>query len=508
MGARMPGATPEAIDRAYFDDRPDVPPYVEEPWHASERHAEKLTASMAWVMSTDAVPELDAEKAIADRARADRPVLEDLPDAALLARARSMVPYLQQMFETGMKVSMGAAIGPGALGAICEGLGDPTMTIRLLAGIEADSSEPSFAMWDLSRAVRASSELSAAFDAGVPGLLDRLRASGSTDARAFLADFGAFLEAYGSRGPNEWDLIAKVWETHPDGALGAIDRMRLSDDAKSPRARHDASVAERAAVEALVRDRLAGDEAALATFDAALRSATVFLAGRERYKTTCIKVVGEIRMCFRELGRRMVERGVLDRIEQVYLLVASELDRFRHQPASFTEVLREREATYRSLYDIEPVFVINGTVTPFTTWPKKGDNQVEVAAAGTLLSGSAGSGGVASGRARVLLDPSDPFALEPGDVLIAPNTDPAWTPLFVPAAAVVVNVGRHGQPRHDRVPRARHPVRGLGGRRHAAHPRRSDGDRRRQRRHGDAGLSCGVWPGSDGGDGCVGSDQV
>ena len=41
----------------------------------------------------------------------------------------------------------------------------------------------------------------------------------------------------------------------------------------------------------------------------------------------------------------------------------------------------------------------------------------------------------------MVLHPSDPFALEPGDVLIAPITDPAWTPLFVPAAAVVVNVG-------------------------------------------------------------------
>jgi pyruvate,water dikinase len=40
-----------------------------------------------------------------------------------------------------------------------------------------------------------------------------------------------------------------------------------------------------------------------------------------------------------------------------------------------------------------------------------------------------------------VLDPSDPGALEPGDVLIAPITDPAWTPLFVPAAAVVVDVG-------------------------------------------------------------------
>ena len=45
------------------------------------------------------------------------------------------------------------------------------------------------------------------------------------------------------------------------------------------------------------------------------------------------------------------------------------------------------------------------------------------------------------GRARVVLHPGDPCALEPGDVLIAPITDPAWTPLFVPAVAVVVNVG-------------------------------------------------------------------
>ena len=40
-----------------------------------------------------------------------------------------------------------------------------------------------------------------------------------------------------------------------------------------------------------------------------------------------------------------------------------------------------------------------------------------------------------------MLDPSDPTALEPGDVLVAPITDPSWTPLFVPAAAVVVDVG-------------------------------------------------------------------
>jgi len=52
-----------------------------------------------------------------------------------------------------------------------------------------------------------------------------------------------------------------------------------------------------------------------------------------------------------------------------------------------------------------------------------------------------GCPGKARGFARVILDPADPTALRPGDVLVAPLTDPSWTPLFVPAVAVVVDTG-------------------------------------------------------------------
>jgi pyruvate,water dikinase len=38
-------------------------------------------------------------------------------------------------------------------------------------------------------------------------------------------------------------------------------------------------------------------------------------------------------------------------------------------------------------------------------------------------------------------DPADPRGIEPGEVLVAPLTDPAWTPLFLAAATVVVDVG-------------------------------------------------------------------
>ena len=444
MGARIPGGSPEAIDAAYFDPRPDVPPYVREPWHESEKHAAKLGNAFGWVMTTAAHEQVDADHDMAEKIRADRPELAVMHDSVLLARARSLVPFLQQMFETSIFSSLGASVGPGALAAICTGLGDPSLHIRLLGGIEVDSGKPSFAMWDLSRLARSSTELNAAFEAGVPGLLGRLRASSSADAAAFLAAYDDFALHYGSRGPNEWDLLAKTWETHPELALGAVDRMRVADESKSPYARHDAAVVERDRVAAQVRQQLAGDAETLATFDLAMHSSAVFLASRERYKTNEIKVIGEIRMALLELGRRMVERGALDHPQQLFMLQAGELDHFRHEPASFTETLRQRERDFAELAQLDPPFIVNGVVPPLSQWARKGDTAVEIATSGTVLTGTAGSGGTAEGRARVILDPSDPFALEPGDILIAPNTDPSWTPLFVPAGAVVVNVGAMG----------------------------------------------------------------
>ena len=58
-----------------------------------------------------------------------------------------------------------------------------------------------------------------------------------------------------------------------------------------------------------------------------------------------------------------------------------------------------------------------------------------------MLQGGPGAPGIVTGTARVVLDPSDPSAIEPGDIMIAPTTDPSWTPLFVPAAGVIVDVG-------------------------------------------------------------------
>jgi pyruvate,water dikinase len=444
VGARMPGASPELIDKAFFDERAEVPPYIAEPWHESEIHAARLAKTMEWTLTTDSIPDLDIDKEIADGARVTRPDLTRLYDVALLTRARAMAQYLRQAFRTGMIASSMASLGPGVVAAVCEALGDPTMTIRLLAGVEVDSALPSKAMWELAQMATNTPAVRAEFDQGVEGLAQRLATHRDPAVVDFAARFATFLADYGSRGHNEWDLIAHSWEVDPKGALTAIDLMRRSDQSQSPMSRHDEALAERDRVLADVREKLAGDPETLASFESGLRSSQVFLQGRERYKTSCIKLVGEIRMCFRELARRRVDDGLLEHPDQIFMLKNSELDEYLHEPGRFTSVLATRWKQFGELYEIEPIFAINGSVPPLPEWPRRQDSTALQVAAGTVLHGVAGSGGVATGTARVVLDPSEPGAFEPGDILVAPATDPSWVPLFVAATAVVVAVGAVG----------------------------------------------------------------
>jgi len=58
---------------------------------------------------------------------------------------------------------------------------------------------------------------------------------------------------------------------------------------------------------------------------------------------------------------------------------------------------------------------------------------------GTLV-GSPASAGTVSGVARVVLDPVG-ARLEPGEILVAPSTDPGWTPLFLTAGGLVMEMG-------------------------------------------------------------------
>ena len=436
MGVRMPGVTPEAIDDAYFDAHPDVPPYVAEDWHESERHSEILAETGAYLLSASAHPPIEEHKSLGNEIRASRPDLSELSNQELIARARSLQPHLISMFEQHVWASLGASNGPGILAALLGEIDRSDDVVKLLSGIgDVDSADIGRELWKLSRMIRSSSELSKLFDQGVS---ENLLEQCSND---FSEAFAAFLYNHGSRGPNEWDIGAHTYETNPELALSMLNAMRQQADSADPELAIHRNSEIRENLRTEFTEIFSGNEEASAMFAAGMQAGEVWLAARERQKSTIVKPIQEIRLCFRELGSRLVADGTLEDTDLIFMLLEDELDDFISNPASFSEQLTERRRDFTELFDLIPPFIVNTECAPLSVWPKRSTQEIAKVNVGDELTGVACSPGVIEGIARVILDPNDSLSLQPGDILVTQNTDPAWTPLFLVAGAVVVNVG-------------------------------------------------------------------
>jgi pyruvate,water dikinase len=120
-----------------------------------------------------------------------------------------------------------------------------------------------------------------------------------------------------------------------------------------------------------------------------------------------------------------------------------ELDTLIAHPASLSKTLADREQQWLDLFDVElPTWVdTREPMTPLAELPRRGTTDIATAKPGDVLQGQAASAGVARGQARVVRDTGSIADFQPGEILIAPQTDPSWTPLFMVSAAVVVDVG-------------------------------------------------------------------
>jgi pyruvate,water dikinase len=252
-----------------------------------------------------------------------------------------------------------------------------------------------------------------------------------------------FLERHGSRGPNEWDIAADPWELKPERVLAAIGAMRSASDDHDPHAQRDRLATERAAATETVRAVLNPVDRWL--FNRALAATTLFSQARERSKTTVIRALHSIRLAHRTLAERISAwpgGGGLSAFDTCLLTGEdlAEVVAIESVPDHLLAAIAERRGRYEHLSSLVPPFIFEGEISPPDDWAAAGAAAV-AATVGTTLQGIAGCPGVARGRARVITDPGEPGNLGPGDVLIAPITDPSWTPLFLAAEAVVVDMG-------------------------------------------------------------------
>ena len=241
----------------------------------------------------------------------------------------------------------------------------------------------------------------------------------------------AFLARYGFRSIGEIDIGVERWSENAEHILGALaNYVRLGDDALAPDAQFAKGEREAEAMIASLLTRVHGPRRAILRF--VLGRVRALIGMREAPKFQIIRLLfTPSRELLIPVGRDLVARNLIAGADDIFFMSLPEARR-----AVRGEDMRELVAARRAAFErerarrhIPRLLLSDGT-----------DAEAALVSAGEGLRGAPASPGVVSGTARVILSPAG-ARLEPGEILVAPSTDPGWTPLFLTAAALVMEMG-------------------------------------------------------------------
>jgi pyruvate,water dikinase len=299
------------------------------------------------------------------------------------------------------------------------------------------STEPVEATWELAKLARRLKPVGAAFTAGS---LDAVRTKIADPHDAAWAEFArawqAFVAAYGFRGQGELDPATPDWSEDPTFVLSSIRAQLSMKGSKDPAKRETKAAARREKLEAKVEQRLPEDQCE--RFRELLDLSQQFVRERELTKANLARTTRAYRAPVLELGRRFAEHGLLAEPDDAWFLRLDELreavDGELTPRAAKGRVAKRREEWERLQHFELPVVFTLPVDLAATGEPVKKARK---------LNGQGVSPGTATGRARVILsaEAGEEAQMEDGDILVAPFTDTAWTPLFWPAGGVVVERG-------------------------------------------------------------------
>lgn len=248
----------------------------------------------------------------------------------------------------------------------------------------------------------------------------------------FLERFAAFLAAYGHRETGSPLLVSQpTWKDAPETVLSILKGMARAE----PASRADLSSWTTVRDDVLAHPALRIEP--LRAFMLGLITQTRRVSAlREDTHFAMTLPMPVLRRTLLELGRRLADVGILETADDVFHLRFDELEAIGGTwppPADVAESLREatrRRAARRLELADTPLIDLQ---SPSLVQLQPGGE--------VLVAGMPGSPGVAEGPVRVIREPAAFGSLLPGEVLVAPYTNPSWTPLFPRAAAVVVDTG-------------------------------------------------------------------
>jgi pyruvate,water dikinase len=248
----------------------------------------------------------------------------------------------------------------------------------------------------------------------------------------------AFLDKYGHRAVAEIDLGMPRWSDEPEHLLGVLaNYLRLDDPELAPDRQfaHGADVAARAVGTIIALTRADGRSGPIRArlVGLALHRMRQLVGLRERPKAIMVFALAAARRELALVGAAAVAAGAIDGVDDTFFLDLRQL-RQALTGTDQRDVVATRRATYATELrrrHIPRVLLSDGT---------EPETMITTDAPDGALVGSPASVGTVTGPARVITDPSGAH-LDPGEILVAPSTDPGWTPLFLTAGGLVMEMG-------------------------------------------------------------------
>ncbi len=240
------------------------------------------------------------------------------------------------------------------------------------------------------------------------------------------------------------DPVYPVLREQPQRLESAVQAY-LRDPQPAPEKRADRTAAKRETATRAALQAVEGRVVVGRLFRRVLSFTQTLAANREQVNWNFQRAFGGIRATLLALGNRLVEAGKLATPEQIFFLQWSETTRLieadqvtADDAQNFAEIAESR----RSLW-LERQATTAPSRIPSSddeTWQSQGFKGGGLGA-DRVLTGAAASTGLARGRARVVRQPADVLALQPGEILVAHATTPAMNSAISRAAAIVSNVG-------------------------------------------------------------------
>ena len=314
---------------------------------------------------------------------------------------------------------------------------EPALGYRLFSALGGmPTAEAGLALWRLAVLARADRDTEAAVSSenNWPQIRDTLQRTES--GQRFLAAWDTFMAEHGHHCRGELELFNARWSETPDYVLGVVRGYLRSIGQSNPLENQRQLADERERLTEQYRRRLKNPIKRW-IFSHSLRRAQKLAVFREELKNQGVRQFAFTRRVLLTLGQRLKEQGILSCPDDIFFLEISEIEPVATGNASFDwhERIALRRREYEKNLKLNPPPLVIGRFDP-----NAGSRPVANAGA-KLLEGIAVSPGIVTGPARVILRADDHEQVLPGEILIAPFTDPAWSPYFITAAGMVVEQG-------------------------------------------------------------------